>query len=232
MTQRLFVVYHFNMETNMNMDENDRIKTSHDYIVESMAGELEAISSSMAKAAEALGRLTRYYSNLKRCLSQEDEQRLGEYPTGCENGTNTRVRGTDDIPHTPEVAQRVSVTPDRNGFTNTKPLVGQVEPEDGKNITLKDVVREILARSKYDVDPATVKFRTVDDGYGTNMIEFRVEAGTAAGSSVLNVVERFTVYLRVDLNKTVSEFDAAIGNFHMIRVPLKSSDHADWDSIN
>ena len=101
------------------------------------------------------------------------------------------------------------------------------------NITLKDVVREILARSRYKVSTEHLKFRTIEDDDGTKVIEFRSDTYLSPTDVIsCHAVERFTVYLHMDLNRTVAEFDDSISRFQAICVPLKSSDHADWDSLN
>lgn len=219
------------------MDEHNRIKTSHDYIMQSMAKEIHEVYSNLTLASEALGRLANYFSNLKSCIADEDKNRRCEYAAGYDEGQKSamrKVRCTNDVKHEPEVAQRVSVgVGDYNAKKTAKPLAGQVEPSDGKNITLRDVVGEILARSKYIFAPGVLGFRVVEDDEGVKVIKFRVEAHLPPIHSVsCHAIECFTVYLHRDLNNTVAEFDNAISQLRTIRIPLKSEDHDEWDSIN
>ena len=209
------------------MDEHDenRIKTSHDYILDNMATELSDVRANLSLATEALGRLSNYYANLVKVIREYEDAVMEKCKQAYEMGLADRTLGTNDIPHNPEVAQSVSVSAgDRK--REAKPLSAPGKP------SLKEYVKEILARSKYAVPADILRFRVATDDNGIKLLKFRLDQNTEKPGCAFRYVEEFMVYAHRDMANTVKEFDDAVANLHMVRIPLKQSGHDDWDSIN
>jgi len=209
------------------MDEHDenRIKTSHDYILDNMATELSDVRANLSLSTEALGRLSNYYANLVKVIREYEDAVMEKCKQAYEMGLADRTLGTNDIPHTPDVAQSVSVSAGDSKRV-AKPLSDAGKP------SLREYVKEILAKSRYAVPADILRFRIETDDNGTRAIKFRLDQNTAKPGCTFRYVEEFTVYAHRDINNTVEEFDDAVANLHMVRIPLKQSGHDDWDSIN
>lgn len=209
MTQNLFLGIIFNKE--FNMEHGKDKKRNIDLLFNKLAYELNSASVSLSQATEAIGRSSNYYSNLSKQLDA--------------------VFGTDDIKHTPEVAQSVRLSPGDNRNA-ARPLADR-EKQSGKGyMSLKEFVKAVLAKSRYAVPADILRFRTVDDDNGVKVIQFRLDQNSGRTWCTFRYIEEFTVYAHRDINNTVEEFDNAISNLHMVHIPLKSDGHDDWDSIN
>lgn len=119
---------------------------------------------------------------------------------------------------------------DLNGLLEKKP---EAKPENkvvGED-PCETMARALFTRSKYDfsgVESFTFdrnRDEDTDDAIAFDLVVFRTTESQADSSStiVVTTAEKRQVYLYSDMNKSVAEFDKAVGSMAFCRPPLKES---------
>jgi hypothetical protein len=120
-------------------------------------------------------------------------------------------------------------------YEDLNSLLEKPEAKPEKKVVGEDpcetLVRALFTRSKYDfsgVESFTFdgnRDEDTDDTIAFDLVVFRTTSSQADSSSTIvsTTAEKRTVYLYPDMNKSVAEFDKAVGSMAFCRPPLKES---------
>lgn len=116
---------------------------------------------------------------------------------------------TNDLGNKPEVAQSVSAGA-------------------GRSMTYKDIVDELLKRSKFDIPRKFVKFRPFEDDSGDVFLEISMSDTSQTLGCMFN--ESFSIHVE-GMESMVEQFDDNVESMLLTRFREKKSDHHEWERL-